>query len=252
MILSRWVLRLIIANVGVYILTRLRPEFADFLAFVPLQFLDRPWTIFTYMFVHDITGFSHILFNMLALFFFGPRLEAELGSKHFLGLYFTSGLMGALLHLVFSPQAAIVGASGAIFGVMIGYAYFWPRDKVYIWGILPIEVRIMVVLMTALSLFGGFGSSSDGIAHFAHLGGFVGGIAYLMFLKHTGPFQKVQAKIIEPLARANDIQKWKSISRDRLHEVNRDEFDRIIRKLNETGVGNLSETEKAFLDRFSQ
>lgn len=250
--LSSWAFRLIIANLGVYILTLLRPTFAQFLAFVPLEFINRPWTIFTYMFVHDTGGFSHILFNMLGLFFFGPRLEAELGSKHFLGLYFVSGLMGALLHLFFNPLSPIIGASGAVFGVMLGYAYFWPRDKVYIWGILPVEVRIMVIIMTALSLFGGFGPVSDGIAHFAHLGGFVGGFAYLRLLQQRGRIQKVQARIVEPIARGADIHKWKAIQRERLHEVNRDEFDRIIQKLETSGVGNLTETEKAFLDRFSE
>ena len=79
--MTRWVLRLIVANAVVYVLTRLRPEFLQFLSFVPNQILDRPWTLLTYMFAHDISGFSHILFNMLGLFFFGPRLEQELGGK---------------------------------------------------------------------------------------------------------------------------------------------------------------------------
>lgn len=249
--LTRWVLRLILANVVVYVLTLMRPAFLQFLSFVPLLFFHRPWTLVTYMFAHDIPGFSHILFNMLSLFFFGPRLEDELGSVHFLGLYFVSGLMGAALSLLFNPQSPIIGASGAIFGVMIGYASFWPRDKVYVWGVLPVEVRIMVIAMTALSLFGGFGPVSDGIAHFAHLGGFVGGFAYLKMLKHTARIMQVQKQIIEPIARSGDIQRWKAIQRERLHEVNREEFDRIIAKLDASGVANLTENEKAFLDRFS-
>jgi membrane associated rhomboid family serine protease len=246
-----WVLRLIIANVVVYVLTLLRPPFMQFLSFVPMLFLERPWTIVTYMFAHDLSGISHILFNMLSLFFFGPRLETELGGKHFLGLYFLSGIMGALLSFVFSPNAAIIGASGAAYGVMFGYAFFWPRDKIYIWGVLPVEVRIMVLIMTAMSLWGGFGPTSDGIAHFAHLGGFVGGFAYLKLLKHTAKLQQVQKQIIEPIARAGDIQRWKSIQRERLHEVNRDEYDRIMMKLNTAGVASLSDAEKSFLDRFS-
>jgi membrane associated rhomboid family serine protease len=251
MMLSPWVLRLIIANIGVYVLTLLRPMFAQFLAFVPLDFFHRPWTVFTYMFVHDVGGISHILFNMLSLFFFGPRLENELGGKHFLGLYFFSGLMGAVLSLIFSPFSAIIGASGSVFGVMFGYAYFWPRDRVYIWGVMPVEVRIMVAVMTALSLFGGFGPTSDGIAHFAHLGGFVGGFAYLKMLKHTARLIQVQKQIVEPIALSSDIQRWRAIQRERLHEVNRDEYDRIIAKLNSSGVASLSDMEKQFLDRFS-
>ncbi len=249
--LTRWVLRLILANVVVYVLTLLRPAFLQFLSFVPLMFFERPWTVLTYMFAHDVSGFTHILFNMLALFFFGPRLEHELGGKHFLGLYFVSGLMGAVLHLLFNPLSPIIGASGATFGVMLGYAFFWPRDKVYIWGVLPVEVRIMVIGMTVLSLFGGFGGASDGIAHFAHLGGFLGGYAYMKMLKHTARIVQVQKRIVEPIALSSDIQRWKAIQREKLHEVNRQEFDRIIAKLNASGVATLTDSEKAFLDRFS-
>lgn len=249
--MTPWVLRLILVNVFVYVLTILRPGFLDFLSFVPLLFFHRPWTLVTYMFAHDTSGISHILFNMLSLFFFGPRLEMQLGSKHFLGLYFVSGLMGAILSLIFNPLSPIIGASGAIFGVMIAYAMFWPRDKVFIWGVLPVEVRIMVAVMTALSLFGGFGGSSDGIAHFAHLGGFVGGYLYLRMMRHTARIRQIQRELVEPLARSSDIQRWKAIPRERLHEVNREEFDRIMAKLDSSGVASLTEGEIAFLERFS-
>ncbi len=249
--LTPWVLRLILINVAVYVLTIVRPAFGTFLAFVPLGILERPWTIATYMFVHDTGGFGHIFFNMLSLFFFGPRLEQELGAKHFLGLYFVSGLMGAVISMVFNPAAAIIGASGAVFGVMIGYAYFWPRDRVYIWGVLPIEVRIMVAIMTALALFGGFGATSDGIAHFAHLGGFLGGFVYLKLLKHTARIVRLQKQLVEPLALASDVQRWKAIPRERLHEVNREEYDRIMAKLDAQGVTSLTDAEKDFLNRFS-
>jgi membrane associated rhomboid family serine protease len=249
--LTPWVLRIILANVIIYILTNLRGGLLDLLAFVPFLFFERPWTIGTYMFVHDIGGISHILFNMLALFFFGPRLEMQLGSKHFLGLYLVSGLMGAFLSLIFNPTTAIIGASGAVFGVMIGYASFWPRDRVYVWGILPVEVRIMVAVMTALSLFGGFGASSDGIAHFAHLGGFAGGLLYIKALSHSARLKQVQKQIIEPISLSSDIQRWKAIRREGLHEVNREEYDRIMAKLNSAGVASLSDSERSFLDRFS-
>ncbi len=249
--LTPWVLRLILINVAVYGLTIFRPAFGNFLAFVPLGVLSRPWTIVTYMFVHDVSGFGHIFFNMLSLFFFGPRLEHELGGKHFLGLYFVSGLVGAVLSMVFNPAAAIIGASGAVFGVMMGYAYFWPRDRVYIWGVLPIEVRIMVAIMTALALFGGFGATSDGIAHFAHLGGFFGGFIYLKLLKHTARIVRLQKHLVEPLTLAGDVQRWKAIQRERLHEVNREEYDRIMAKLDAHGVTSLTDAEKDFLNRFS-
>lgn len=249
--LTRWVLRLILINVAVYVLTMVRPMFGSVLAFVPLEFFSRPWTIVTYMFVHDIGGFGHIFFNMLSLFFFGPRLEQELGGKHFLGLYFVSGIVGAIVSLIFNPAAAIIGASGAVFGVMMGFAYFWPRDRIFIWGILPIEARIMVAIMTALALFGGFGATGDGIAHFAHLGGFLGGFMYLKLLKHTAHIVRLRKQLVEPLALAGDVQRWKAIPRERLHEVNREEYDRIMAKLDAHGVTSLTEAEKDFLNRFS-
>lgn len=250
--LTPWVLRIIIANVIVFVLTSLRESLVVILAFVPLQFFAEPWTVVTYMFVHDTSNIGHILFNMLALFFFGPRLEMELGSKHFLGLYIVSGLMGALLSLIFNPLSPIIGASGAVYGVMIGYASFWPRDKVYVWGVLPVEVRIMVAVMTALSLFGGFGAVSDGVAHFAHLGGFAGGILYVRVLRHSSRLRRMQQQLVDPISHLADVQRWKTIPRERLHEVNREEYDRIMAKLGTSGVSSLSEAEKSFLNRFSE
>ena len=73
-------------------------------------------------------------------------------------------------------MVGVIGASGAVYGVMFGYAHYWPRDVVHIWGVLPVEVRWMVVGLTAISLVSGFGGAGDGIAHFAHLGGFLGGV----------------------------------------------------------------------------
>jgi hypothetical protein len=125
------------------------------------------------MFVHG--GFGHILFNMLSLFFFGRRVESRLGPRRFGILYFVSGIMGALVSVFFAPYAAIIGASGAVFGVMLAFAKFWPRDQILIWGILPVEARVMVIAMTVMAVVFGFTGAQSGVAHFAHLGGFVGG-----------------------------------------------------------------------------
>lgn len=244
--MTRWVTRLIIANVAVFVLQMLRPAITDQLAFVPALALSRPWALFTYMFLHGDTG--HIFFNMLALFFFGPRLELEMGGRDFVLLYFLSGLMGAALSVV-TPLAAIIGASGAVYGVMMGFAYLWPREPIYIWGVLPVQARTMVVFMTALSIYGGFGGGGN-IAHFAHLGGFLGGFLYVRWWlrKHRAPAMPV------PVARpsASEMRRWQSIPRDRLHEVNRAELDRILEKIQKEGGGNLTPAERLFLERFSQ
>ena len=153
--MTKWTIRLIVANVAAFVLTQAVPRLMEMMMLVPAHILERPWTAITYMFMH--AGFTHILFNMLGLYFFGPQVETELGGTRFLTLYFISGLAGAALSFVFTPFEAIVGASGAIFGVFLAFAYFWPRERIFIWGILPIEARWLVVAMTGLSLFGGFG-----------------------------------------------------------------------------------------------
>ncbi len=247
--MSYWVLRIIAANAVVYILTAAAPRLVSILMFVPALILMRPWTVITYMFVHG--SFLHILFNMLALYIFGPRLEFELGSNRFLLLYFISGITGALLSLIMTPYAAIVGASGAVFGVSLGYAYFWPRDKVFIWGILPIETRWLVVLMTIISLYGGATGSEPGIAHFAHLGGFLGGFLYLRWLDSTSRRAKYLRQQAPPPARPDDMERWSNIDPSAMHPVNREEYERIRSKLAASGPESLSPEERAFLDRFS-
>lgn len=242
--LTRWVLRLILANALVYLLQEARPAITDAFAFVPALIITRPWTLVTYMFLHG--DFSHILFNMLGLLFFGPRLEIELGERNFLLLYFVSGLVAGLLSFL-TPHSAIIGASGAVYGVFMEFAYYWPRENIYIWGVLPVQARWMVVFMTFMSLFGGFGFTMDNIAHFAHLGGFLGGFLFLKFLDHK---TKVIDQIVSVLP-PPDTSKWKSINREKLHEVNRTELDRILDKINSKGVNSLLPSEREFLDRFS-
>ena len=246
--MTHWVARLIVANIIVFLLTTLFPAMMDLLALVPAWVLVRPWTLLTYMFLH--AGLWHLLFNMLGLYFFGPRLEAELGSRDFLLLYAISGIMGGLLSFL-TPEAAIVGASGAVFGVLLGFARRWPRESIYVWGILPIEARWLVVLMTALSLLGGFGGGRDGIAHFAHLGGFAGGYVFLRWRDRHTRAARFEAQAAPLRASTADVERWKSIDRQRLHEVNRAELDRIMEKISASGAESLTLAEREFLERFS-
>jgi membrane associated rhomboid family serine protease len=249
-----WVLRLLIANVAVYFLELAVPGLVDQLAFVPNDILVRPWTLVTYTFLHDPNGFGHILFNMLGLYFFGPRLEDRLGGRVFLGLYFVSGVMGGVLSYAFARQYPIIGASGALFGVMLGYATFWPRDQVWIWGIFPVEARWLVIIMTVMSLYMAK-AGGGGIAHYAHLGGFVGGFVYLRLLGHRARSKRFRRQTLPQAPRLETttgaMERWKKIPRDTLHEVNRDELDRILDKISASGIGSLTPAEREFLDRFS-
>jgi len=241
---------LLFANVAMYVLAVASPTVAQALMLVPVLIPERPWTVFTYMFLH--AGLMHLAFNMLALYFFGPRVEVRLGSGHFFGLYFVSGLVGALASLL-TPSAAIVGASAAIFGVMLGYARYWPNDLIYVWGVVPIQARWFVIGMTALSLFAGFGGMQSGVAHFAHLGGFLGGWAYLTLLERRSPAATFRAAASAPRHRhespAASLERWRRIRLDDLHPVNREEVERLVRKW-EAGL-ELTPQERATLDRFT-
>jgi len=255
--MTPWVLRLLVANLGVFLLTSLEPRFANYLALYPRAILVQPWGIFTYMFVH--AGIGHIFFNMLGLFFFGPRLEVQLGSKYFIRLYLLSGLGGAAFSFLFAPQAGVVGASGAVFGVLLGFAYFWPREPIYIWGVLPIESRWLVGLLAAAALYSGISGTNSGTAHFAHLGGVVAGYAYLRWRRRQYSKQWTQVtapkKVLEKDAhRGGDSEarrRWSAIRLDDLHELNRDEVARLLKKVDESGPGSLSTEERSVLDRFA-
>ncbi len=258
--MTPWVLRLVIANAVVFLLQQAAPVgLEQYLALHGSGSLLRPWTFVTYMFLHG--SFSHIFWNMLGLFFFGPILESRLGPKNFIRLYLISGVMGGLLWLVFSalPMGGVgglIGASGAVFGVQLGFAYFWPRQPIHIWGIIPIEARWLVAIMTVVSLAMGIQGGGN-VAHFAHLGGFLGGFLYLRWLEahQQAPLRewhkkmRVAAPRVETPSKA--VERWSRIKRDNLHEVNRGELDRILDKISASGVASLTTSERDFLERFS-
>lgn len=248
--MTPWVAGLIGVNALVYLMTMSNPQLYQDFAFVPAWLLLRPWTAITYMFLH--AGIGHIFFNMLSLYFFGPMVEARIGGRRFATLYFLSGVTGALLSL--GTGGAIVGASGAVYGVMLAFAWFWPRQPIMIWGIVPIEARWLIVIFTLISLWGAR-SNAGGVAHLAHLGGFVGAWAYMKWLGSRGAaaqasWKKRMAPVVP--AGGNPIERWKKIDAAALHPVNREEYERVIAKLDSMGSGSLTAGEREFLDRFSQ
>lgn len=251
--MTPWVGRLLLANGAMLLVIQAFPLLGFFLALTPAYVLRQPWTIVTYMFLH--ADFFHLLFNMLALFFFGPRLEARLGSRRFLALYLASGLVAAIFSILFSFEARVVGASGAVFGVLLGFARYWPHHRIYIWGILPIEARFLVAGMAALSLWAGFSGSDSGIAHFAHLGGFLGGYLFLRFWESRSAAARFRARA-QPAGRparrtGADLDRWTQIDTEQLHPLNREEAERLLAKVRDTGAASLTPDERAFLDRFS-
>lgn len=255
--MTPWVLRLLIANVVVFVLAMPGSPLYAWLMFVPAWVVQRPWTPLTYMFLHG--GFWHLLFNMLGLYFFGPRLEQRIGSRDFILLYLVAGLAGAVLSFFFSYSAAIVGASGAVLGVLWGFAHFWPHERIYIWGVLPIPARVMVLGFAAISIAAGVSGAGGAIAHFAHLGGFAGAWAYLKIReRRSSAFRRKATPEAQrsPLDRipgrgGREEKRWDEIPLDDLHEINRLEVERLQAKVQEKGAGSLTPDERAFLNRMA-
>jgi len=242
-----WVIRLLVANVIMYFIQQTAPGVTDALLFVPADVFARPWTMVTYMFLH--ASITHILFNMLALYFFGPRVESRIGSPRFLTLYMISGISGAVSSFVFAPQAAVLGASAAVFGVMLAFARYWPRDRILIWGIIPVEAWILVALTTLFALFSGIAGSQGGVADFAHLGGFVGAACYLWWLDRWRGAKRFRAHATTRVP-TETLVNWHKVDPKSVHEINRAEVNRILDKISKSGIGSLTLEERVFLSNF--
>jgi len=258
--LTPWVQRLLIANTVVFLITYSNPGVANAMAFVPAAILTRPWTLLTYMFVHG--GFMHLLFNMIGLFFFGPPLEARWGSNRFLKFYFICGFGGALLSFMFA-HSAIIGASAAVYGVMLAFAMNWPDTPIYIWGIFPIPAKFLVGLLVVFSLFSAFGGQSryDGVAHFAHLGGFVAAFLYLKWEAYRGPkgmrnFKKMMTKrrltVVPGGQGPRDIVTGAQKQEPVQDPAFLDQLDRVLDKISNEGMSSLTTAERKVLDDASR
>lgn len=255
--LTPWVKRLLVANVAVHVLTMFVPGLVYGIGtLVPAAILSRPWTLFTYMFVHA-PGLTHLFFNMLSLFFFGPRLEERLGGGDFLKLYLGGGLSGALFSFLFAVQSPVVGASAAVFAVLLGFAMCWPRDRIYIWGVLPVEAWLLVVGLVMIDLSSGIGNRASGIAHFAHVGGAAYGFLFLKWRdwRRGAPRREFQRRVQDsasvPVSDHTALQRWEAIDTRTVHELNRQEIEALLRKASAGGVRLLTPEERAFLDRMT-
>ena len=206
---------------------------------------------------------GHLFFNMLGLFFFGPPLEARWGSREFIKFYFICGLGGAALSYLFAAYSPIIGASGAVYGIMLAFAMNWPEMPIYIWGIFPIQARILVLILALFSLLSAFSGSQSNIAHFAHLGGFAAGFLYLKFDRPGGAlrrFKKLSAKrrmTVVPGAREKTPARPATRPTEpRATDANEarllDELDRVLEKISTDGMSSLTPAERRLLDDVSR
>ena len=274
---------LIAANVGALFVQLTLIGDADmfrWFAFRDGAVLSQWWTVGTYMFVHG--GLLHLALNMYTLWIFGPRLEAEWGGSRFAALYVWSGLGGVVLHALLGGGGDLVGASGAIFGVMLAYALLWPDDEIMLFGIIPMRVMTLVMVLGAINLLQGVLSVGSGVAHFAHLGGFAFAFLFMRLPSMTGldgarqqvadlPDEDARPRAIQrparPRERTEEVDEIvarsravtsesapRAIPRGRpapRNDTQRD-VDRVLDKISATGLGSLSTQERAVLDAYAE
>lgn len=226
-----------VAFLLVQVLKRSSPEIELWLGFYAPNFIRGAiWQPVTYMFLH--AGLWHLILNMLGLFFFGGRVERQLGRKPFLLMYFLCGVAGALLSL-FQPHSVVLGASGGTLGVLVAFAVLFPDARVLIFFLIPIRARYIAIFYGFVTVASLLGSAQDNVAHWAHLGGMA--VGYL-FVKGR-PLGRSLARL------------WKArrgLMRERRSEAEQAELDRILEKVHRDGITSLSNQERDFLNLMSR
>jgi membrane associated rhomboid family serine protease len=280
---------LIAINVAIFFLqlTIVRPDvMQSALGFNFATAPSRWWSVATYMFVH--ADFWHVFLNMYTLFVFGPRLEHHWGPKRFVLFYFMSGLGALIFYTLFFRDSgyALVGASGAIFGVMGAYALQWPKQEVFLFWVLPMRVMTLVLLMVGFNLAMGLfslGGGGPNVAYFAHLGGFI--VAWLYM--RTPPSVSIE-QLRQRISQVPDtddppraIPRALPRSRERVEEVDEivakskaiaakrpttvtparrlaprdlkaEDVNRVLDKISAEGLDSLSSEERSILEEMSR
>jgi membrane associated rhomboid family serine protease len=187
---------LILANVTIFLVGRLMGVEAEltywFGLWPVLTDFDTPfavWQVMTYGFLHS--DFGHLFFNMLVVFFFGPPIEALFGQRWFLTYFLVCIFSAAVMQLIVGATTnafpvATIGASGGVFGLLLAFAMYFPRRKIYLYFAIPVPAWLLVTGLGLLELYFGATRSASGIAHFAHLGGMIGGFLMIRHRRGTG------------------------------------------------------------------
>ena|SRR5579862_6809269 len=185
---------LILATVAVFLLQlAIGAPMEIWFALWPLgSRLFEPWQLITYAFLHDRQLLAHILFNMFAVFMFGRALEDYWGARRFLIFYlicaFTAALTELVVERVTGEGGPVLGASGSVFGLLLAFAWYFPRQRVILLLLpIPLPAWLFVSLYGVMELFLGVTGQQQGVAHFAHLGGMLGGLLCILYWRTRAP-----------------------------------------------------------------
>lgn len=198
---------LLIANAGVFLLMMFLGSFkldgvplgyflTEYFALLPLGSGFLPWQLITYQFMHG--GFWHLFFNMFfGLWMFGMEVEHMWGSRKFLFFYLMCGVVAGIAQLILGPilerPTIVVGASGAVYGVLVAFGMMFPDRYIYLYFLIPVKVKYFVMVLIALGLFS-IGTPTD-VANLAHLGGALAGYLYVLYDRKRLPFDNVVRKV---------------------------------------------------------
>ena len=247
---------LVSVNFCIYILQSVSGKedvFFRLFGLVPSTFMSdlMLWQPFTYMFFHapfySSVGISHILLNMLGLWVFGRELEQAWGKTKFLRYYFITGIGSGLITYFFQMGSdnPVIGASGAVYGILLAYGISYPNRMLYIWGLIPVRSMWLVIIMGSIAFFGLLGNA-DGISHVTHISGML--IGYVLLKKKwrwRDIWFAIRKKTIE-----FQVQRYEeeSIKKNMLQK----DIDVILEKIQKVGFIGLSDKEKSKLYEVSK
>ena len=242
---------LVIINIVVFILTELSGQrnmlFSSF-GLVPNQVWTnfKVWQLFTYLFVHG--GFLHIFFNMFVLWMFGKDLEIQWGKNEFLLFYFTCGIGAGLMTVLFSINSIvpIVGASGAIYGLLVAYGFTYPNRMVYLYGLFPLKVKYMVLGLGVIAFFASLSANQSNVSHITHLSGMIIGVLYIYFILNWKNIKMEYYRL-----RLKNLKQKTSAQNDE-EVLMKKKVDEILDKLNASGWDSLTEQEEKYLTQASK
>lgn len=224
--------------------------------------LFQPWRAFTYMFLHG--GAFHLIFNMLWLWWMGRSVEETLGPRTFSVIYLGAGLGGALLYIIAAPILGfnpVIGASGAVYGIMVSFAMLYPKMPIMLFLLPPIQARYLVAGLIALDML--FLGAADGTARIVHLAG--AGIGYLLMRAHTRgqdlsrwilPIEQFWYRVKGLYTKQKSQPKNKNMYSvsdvEVIDETDQSELDEILEKISKKGYDGLTKEEKKKLFELSK
>lgn len=257
-------------------------QLSQWLGFEVNALPGRWWTAFTYMFVH--AGAWHLLANMYALYVFGPRLEAQWGSRKLAWFYLLCGLGGAVFEMLFIRGGGLIGSSAAVFGVMTAYAMQWSDDEVYLMFVLPMRARTLIAGLFVFNLVMGVAATGDNggtnMAYVAHLGGVIAAYIYMRMAMTNGldlgrqrvaelpdsdeppraiprnlPRRERGDEVDDIVAKSKAIVAKRTVTATpspRRPEARAEDINRLLDKISEHGIDSLTSEERKLLEDASK